>query len=137
MPTQNTLVAPINPPITTLCNVYKSHILLPFSSLGHLRYDTDLVTRDHTVTLRWNVHVVRMCLLSAAHTADTRPHNPSSILQLHSLCSSDHTCTIPRLYIAQRMSKESGDHSIYCMGSSVVCRLSTCCVAASLIDIRH
>ena len=67
-------------------------IKLPcLASFGYLIYDTDLVTSDHTVILRWNSAVVSMCLPSGLHLAEIKPADPSSILHVHSGCSNDHT----------------------------------------------
>ncbi len=50
--------------------------------------------RDQRVILSWKSVVVRMCRLSGAQRHDTSPADPSSILQVHSGCSIDHTYQI-------------------------------------------
>lgn len=49
----------------------------------------------------WKSADVRTCRPSGDQRADVSPADPSSILQVHSGCSNDHTCTSPRFNLQQ------------------------------------
>jgi hypothetical protein len=95
-------------------NIYKNNNTKYGISWDFVKAGKREIPLLNIITLTWNLTVVRTCLPSGLHNADTRPSDPWSILHRQSGCSREKICSSECEKMQHIRKSESGDQLNSC-----------------------